>query len=60
MLAAMEESAPNDPKTFKQAMKSSNALKWKEASAAKVAYLIENNVYNIVDRPQCKQTVSSK
>ena len=60
MLAAMEEPAPDDPKTFEQAMKSSNAIKRKEACAAEVASLVEKNVYNIVDRPQHKQTVTSK
>ena len=60
MLAALEDSAPDDPKTFKQAMQSTDAAKWTEACAAEVASLIENNVYSIVDRPQHKQTVTSK
>ena len=60
MLAEMEEVAPDDPKTFKQAMKSLDAIKWKEACTTEVASLIDNNVFSIVDRPQHKQTFTSK
>ena len=50
MLAAMESSA-NDPKTYKQAMKALDSAKWVEACAAEVASLVENKVFEVVDRP---------
>ena len=50
MLATMEGSA-DDPKTFKQAMKSPDSERWLEACAAEVASLVENKVFEVVDRP---------
>ena len=50
MLAAMESSA-DDPKTYKQAMKALDSAKWVEACAAEVASLVENKVFEVVDRP---------
>ena len=50
MPATMESSA-DDPKTFKQAMKSPDSEKWVEACAAEVASLVENKVFAVVDRP---------
>ena len=45
------EISKDDPKTFKQAMKSPNSEKWREACAAEVASLVENKVFEVVDRP---------
>ena len=50
MLATLESSA-DDPKTYKQAMKSPEREKWVEACAAEVASLVENKVFAVVDRP---------
>ena len=50
MLATMESST-DDPKTFKQAMKSPDSEEWVEACATKVASLVENEVFAVVDRP---------
>ena len=50
MSATMESSA-DDPKTFKQAMKSPDSEKWAEACAAQVASLVENKVFEVVDGP---------
>ena len=58
MLATMESSA-DDPKTFKQAMKSIDSEKWLEACAAEVASLVENKVFAVVDRP-CRPVITSK
>lgn len=58
-MAALEESAVDDPKTYKQAMKLQDATEWKEACALEVASLIENKVYPVVDRPTHKQVVTS-
>ena len=41
-MAGMEESATDDPKTYKQAMKLPNAQEWKVACVANVSSLIEN------------------
>ena len=49
MLATMESSA-DDPKTFKQAMKSPDSERWLEACAAEAASLVENKVFAVVDR----------
>ena len=51
MLATMESSA-DDPKTFKQAIKSPDSERWLEACAAEVASLVENKVFAVVDRPR--------
>ena len=50
-MAAMEESATDDPKTYKLAMKLPDAQEWKDARVAEVASLIANKVYTMVDRP---------
>ena len=60
MMAAMEESAADDPKTYKQAMKLPDAQEWKDACVAEVASLIENKAYTAVDGPSHKQVVTSK
>ena len=60
MVAAIAESAADEPKTFKQAMKLPDAKSWREAMVAEVHPLIENKVYEVVDRPAYKRVVSSK
>ena len=60
MVAAIDESAADEPNTFKQAMKLPDAKFWREAMVAKVNSLIENKVYGVVDRPAHKRVVSSK
>ena len=54
LLASMAEPAADDPKTYKVAMKLPDADKWIEACEAKVDSLIENKVYEVVDRPHHK------
>ena len=56
----MEETAPDDPKTYKQAMKLPDGEKWKKACVAEVESLIENKVFAVVDKPAGKQIVTSK
>ena len=60
MMAAMEESAADDPKIYKQAIKLPNAQEWKNECAAEVTSLIENKVHTVVHRPSHKQVVTSK
>ena len=60
MVAAIDESAADKPNTFKQAMKLPDAKSWREAMVAEVNSLIENKVYEVVDRPAYKRVVSSK
>ena len=60
LLAAMAEPAADDPKTYKAAMKLLDADKWIEACKAEVDSLIENKVYEVVDRPHHMQPVTSK
>lgn len=54
LLAAMAEPAPDDPKTFKQAMKQPDAAEWTTACESEVATLVENKVFTIVARPTHK------
>ena len=56
MLVAIDDTAADEPKTFKQAAKDL----WHEAIRPKVDSLVENKVYEIVDRPGYKAVVSSK
>ena len=56
----MEETAPDNPETYKQAMKLLDAEEWKKACAAKVESLIENKVFVVVEKPAGKQIVTSK
>ena len=60
MVAAIDESAADEPKTFKQAMKLPDAKSRREAMVAEVDSLIENKVYEVVDRAAYKRVVSSK
>ena len=55
MAAAIDESAADEPNTFKQAMKLPDAKSWREAMV--VNSLIENKVYEVVDRPAYKRVV---
>ena len=59
MVATLEISA-SDPKTYKQAMKLPDSAKWKEACDAKVASLVENSVFQVVDRPASHHIITSK
>ena len=59
MLATME-SSDSDPKTYKQAMKLPDSRKWLEACAAEVASLVENQVFQVVDRPILHPVITRK
>ena len=60
LMAASLEGEASDPKTYRQAMKLPDAAQWVEACAAEVASLVENKVYNVVDRPVGKPVITSK
>ena len=60
LMAASLEGEASDPKTYKQAMKLPDGAQWVEACAAEVASLVENKVYNVVDRPVGKPVITSK
>ena len=60
MVAAIDDTAADEPKTFKQAMKLPDKELWHQAIRAEVDSLVENKVYEIVDRPGYKAVVSSK
>ena len=59
MIATMETS-DSDPNTYRQARKSEDSAKWMEACAAEVASLVENDVFEIVDRPVGKPVITCK
>ena len=60
LLVATLETCAADPKTYKQAMRLPDATNWLEACAAEVASLVENKVYEVVDRPASHQIITSK
>ena len=60
LMVATLETSDSDPKTYKQAMRLPDAAKWREACAAEVASLVENKVYEVVDRPASKGVITSK
>ena len=60
LMVATLETSNADPKTYKQAMRLPDADKWLEACAAEVASLVENKVYEVVDRPASHQVITSK
>ena len=60
LVVATLETCDTDPKTYKQAMRLLNAPSWLEACAAEVASLVENKVYEVVDRPASQQIITSK
>ena len=60
ILATVAEPATDDLKTYKAAMKVPDADKWTEACKAWVDSLIENKVYEVVNKPHHKQPVTSK
>ena len=53
-------SAPNEPKTYEQAIASADASKWKAAMAEEIETLENRGTWEIVDRPANKPVVSSK
>ena len=60
LMAATMEGSDEDPKTYKKAMLLPDAAHWVEACAAEVASLVENGVYEVVDRPAGKPVITSK
>ena len=60
LMVAILETSDTDPRTYKQAMKLSDFEKWVEACVAEVASLVENEVFEIVDRPASKPVITSK
>ena len=60
LMVATLEISDADPKTYKQAMRLHDADKWLEACVAEVASLVENKVYEVVDRPGSHQVITSK
>ena len=51
MMVAALEVDDDDPKTYKKAMKLRDAEARKEACVAEVQSLIDNKVFEVVDRP---------
>ena len=60
LMAATMEGSDEDPKTYKKAMLLPDAADWVEACAAEVASLVENGVYEVVERPAGKPVITSK
>ena len=60
LMGATLEIYDSDPRTYKQAMKLRDAAKRVEACAAKVASLVENKVFEVVDMPPSKHVITSK
>ena len=60
LMAATLATTDNDPTTYKQALKLPDAAQWVEACAAEVASLVENKVYELVDRPPSHPVITSK
>ena len=59
-MAASLEGGEAEPNTYRQAMKLPDAAQWVEACAAEVASLVENAVFEVVDRPADKPVITSK
>ena len=57
---ATSEISDTDPKTYKQAMKLPDSAKWVEACAPEVASMVDDIVFEIVDRPASKPVITSK
>ena len=60
LMVATLETSDSDPKTYKQAMRLPDANKWLEACAIEVASMVENKVFDIVDRLAAHQVITSK
>lgn len=60
VVVAMQAGTGDDPETYKGAMRLLDATKWKEACAAKVSSLVENEVFERVDGPVHKTVVTCK
>ena len=50
----------SDPRTFTEAIQSSNSHQWKKASDSEYESLITNNTWKIVPRPNNSNVVSCK
>ena len=60
LMVATLETSDTDPKTYKQAMRLPDATSWLEACAAGVAFVLENTVYEVVDKPASHEVITSK
>ena len=60
LMVATLETSDKDLKTYKQAIRLPDANKWLEACAAEVVSLVENKVYEVVDRLASHQVITSK
>ena len=54
------EGGEAEPNTYKQTMKLPDAAQWFEACVAEVASLVENAVFEVVERPTNKPLITSK
>lgn len=55
-----EEETVTDPKTYREAVKSTKAKYWKEAMQAEVESLEYNNTWTLVDKPKDKNVLPGK
>ena len=60
LMVATLEVSDADPKTYKQPIKLPDAAKWVAACAAEVASLVENKVFEVVNRLVAKPVITSK
>lgn len=60
LLQSANTSTDNDPKTFKQAVNSSDKLRWMEAMNEELLSLSENGTYELADLPNDKKAIGCK
>jgi transposase InsO family protein len=58
--ALSTEARPEEPSTYKEAVQSSFADKWKAAIQDEISSLLENNTWSVVDLPPGRSTIKSK
>lgn len=59
-MVALEKSAADDPQPYKQTIHLQNAKEWKETCALTFVSVIENMVYEMMDRQTHEKLVTSK
>ena len=60
LMAATLETSHSGPETYKQAIKLPDSAECVGACGAEVASLVENGVFQIIDRPSSKPVITSK
>lgn len=60
LITNADSSEPYEPRTYRQAMSGGDAKQWEKSMENEVNSLIENNTWNLIDRPKDRAVLTGK